>query len=112
MLRTVYTPNSNLISLPIPDRYIGTELEIIVFPIHEVSASNPNIKTAEVDLSFGGWAEMNNATEDICSKIKENRSFRNRDIRAGWAEAARKMHECGDDQLLIDDVFEDEVFEP
>ena len=27
------------------------------------------------------------------------------------AEAFRKMHENGDDQLLIPDIFEDETFE-
>lgn len=32
-------------------------------------------------------------------------------VRAGWAEAARQMHECGDDRLLVDDVFDDEQFE-
>ena len=31
--------------------------------------------------------------------------------RKGWAEAFKKMHENGDDKLLIDDVFEDENFE-
>jgi antitoxin MazE len=31
--------------------------------------------------------------------------------RQGWAEAFKKMHENGDDELLIPDVFEDEVFE-
>lgn len=31
--------------------------------------------------------------------------------RKGWEEAFKKMHENGDDQLLIDDVFEDETFE-
>ncbi|HSI76399.1 MAG TPA: AbrB/MazE/SpoVT family DNA-binding domain-containing protein [Lunatimonas sp.] len=31
--------------------------------------------------------------------------------RIGWAEAFEKMHDCGDDQLLIDDIFEDEHFE-
>jgi hypothetical protein len=25
--------------------------------------------------------------------------------------ASEKMHDCGDDQLLIDDIFEDEHFE-
>ena len=28
--------------------------------------------------------------------------------RKGWPEAFEKMHENGDDQLLVDDVFEDE----
>ena len=28
--------------------------------------------------------------------------------RKGWAEAFKKMHEEGDDQLMIPDVFEDE----
>jgi antitoxin MazE len=31
--------------------------------------------------------------------------------RAGWSTKLKQMHENGDDQLLIDDVFEDEVFE-
>jgi antitoxin MazE len=31
--------------------------------------------------------------------------------RAGWSTKFKQMHENGDDQLLIDDVFEDEVFE-
>lgn len=28
--------------------------------------------------------------------------------RAGWENEFRKMHEQGEDQLLIDDIFEDE----
>ncbi|GMQ28897.1 AbrB/MazE/SpoVT family DNA-binding domain-containing protein [Algoriphagus confluentis] len=31
--------------------------------------------------------------------------------RQGWADAFKKMHENGDDELLIPDVFEDEDFE-
>jgi antitoxin MazE len=31
--------------------------------------------------------------------------------RKGWDQAFKKMHENGDDQLLIDDVFEEESFD-
>lgn len=31
--------------------------------------------------------------------------------RKGWEKAFKKMHENGDDQLLMDDVFADEIFE-
>lgn len=31
--------------------------------------------------------------------------------RKGWEAAFKKMHEQGDDQLLMGDVFEDESFE-
>ena len=31
--------------------------------------------------------------------------------RKGWEKAFKKMHENTDDQLLLDDVFEDENFE-
>ena len=31
--------------------------------------------------------------------------------RKGWEKAFKKMHENGDDKLLINDVFEDENFE-
>jgi antitoxin MazE len=31
--------------------------------------------------------------------------------REGWEKAFKEMHDNGDDQLLIDDVFDDEGFE-
>lgn len=31
--------------------------------------------------------------------------------RKGWKKAFKKMHKNGDDQLLMNDVFEDETFE-
>lgn len=31
--------------------------------------------------------------------------------RAGWENSFKKMHESGDDKLLMSDVFEDENFE-
>lgn len=31
--------------------------------------------------------------------------------REGWNLAFKKMHENGDDNLILDDVFEDETFE-
>lgn len=31
--------------------------------------------------------------------------------RKDWEKAFAKMHENGDDQLLMDDVFDDEIFE-
>jgi antitoxin MazE len=31
--------------------------------------------------------------------------------RKDWEKAFQKMHETGDDQLLMNDVFEDETFE-
>jgi hypothetical protein len=37
MIRSIFTPNSEQITFPIPEKYIGTELEIIVFPLKEVS---------------------------------------------------------------------------
>ncbi|MBS1589021.1 MAG: AbrB/MazE/SpoVT family DNA-binding domain-containing protein [Bacteroidetes bacterium] len=31
--------------------------------------------------------------------------------RKGWEKSFKKMHKNGDDNLLIDDIFEDEAFE-
>jgi hypothetical protein len=31
--------------------------------------------------------------------------------RKGWAKAFEEMHKAGDDELLINDVFEDETLE-
>jgi hypothetical protein len=80
MLRSVYTPDSNHISVAIPDKYIGAELEILVFPVNEVLTAKVKKASSDVDKSFGGWADMDKTTEEICSEIKESRTFRNRDI--------------------------------
>ena len=41
-----------------------------------------------------------------------NRKFeRFKEPRKGWSEAFAEMHAAGDDQLYIDDVFEDENFD-
>ena len=80
MLRTVYTPDSNSVSFPIPDEYIGTELEIIIFPIREVFKSKINNKMLDSNASFGAWADMDKTTEEICAEIRSSRNFRNRDF--------------------------------
>ena len=80
MLRTVYTPNSNYVNVSIPDRYVGTELEILVFPISEISYYKVEQKNPNVDVSFGGWADMNKSTEEICYEIRNSRAFRNREL--------------------------------
>ena len=75
MLRTVYIPDSNRISVPIPEKYIGTQLEILIFPMTEVLISNAEKKTPSVDVSFGGWADMDKTAEEICSEIRAGRTF-------------------------------------
>ncbi|MDR0865836.1 MAG: hypothetical protein LBO74_13030 [Candidatus Symbiothrix sp.] len=80
MIRTVFTPDSNLISFPIPEKYIGTELEITIFPIKEMSITKPKKKKITIDPSFGAWADMDKSTEEICAEIRNSRTFRNRDL--------------------------------
>ena len=72
MLRTVYTPNSNTITFPIPDRYIGTALEINVFPVVEIYTGKENVKkSTSPDLSFGAWADMEKSDEEETISKKE-----------------------------------------
>lgn len=33
------------------------------------------------------------------------------EVRKGWAESFKEMHKAGDDDLLIDDIFDDEDLE-
>jgi hypothetical protein len=40
MIRTIFTPNDKQIILPIPEKYVGTELEIIVFPVKDASSAS------------------------------------------------------------------------
>lgn len=32
--------------------------------------------------------------------------------RQGWAKAAKKMHQCGDDTILIPDNLDNHIFDP
>jgi hypothetical protein len=38
MIRTILTPDTEQITFPIPEKYVGAELEIIVFPLKDVSS--------------------------------------------------------------------------
>jgi len=81
MLRTVYKPDSNRISVPIPESYVGTELEILVFPVTEVFVTGMNGNTVgSDDSSFGGWVDMDKAAKEVCSDIRAGREFRNMDV--------------------------------
>jgi hypothetical protein len=80
MLRAIYTPYSNRVSFPIPDKYIGTELEILVFPVNDILTTDVKKKIPDIDESFGGWADMDKTTEEICSEIRTSRTFRKRDL--------------------------------
>lgn len=77
MIRTIYTPNSNSIIFSIPDKYIGTALEISVFPVTEIYTSRKKTKT---DLSFGAWADMEKSDADICFDIRNSRHFSEREV--------------------------------
>jgi hypothetical protein len=81
MIRTVFTPDSNFVSFPIPDKYVGTELEIMVFPHEEISEIKPKKNVSgNIDLSFGAWADMDKSAEEICEEIRKSRNFRKTDI--------------------------------
>jgi len=58
----------------------GLQVEVIVFPVNQVTSPNVVKKTSDDDLSFGGWADMDKTTEEICSEIRKGRTFRNRDF--------------------------------
>jgi hypothetical protein len=64
----------------IPDSYIGSKLEILVFPINEVAMPASDKKVSNIDLSFGGWEDMDETTDEICSDIRASRTFRNRNF--------------------------------
>jgi hypothetical protein len=40
MIRAIVTPDSKQITFPIPEEYVGTELEIIIFPIKDAAPAS------------------------------------------------------------------------
>ena len=66
-----------------------------------------NTITIEISKHSAEWTKLKTFVHSLGLNMIESGP----EVRAGWAKAAQEMHECGDDQLLIDDVFEDEIFE-
>ena len=58
----------------------GLKVEIIVLPVNQDTPSIVEKKTSDMDTSFGSWADMDKTTEEICTEIRESRTFRKRDI--------------------------------
>jgi len=65
--------------------------------------------TIEVNKHSQEWTKLTSFVEKLGLTIRDFKPERT--TREGWDKAAKKMHECGDDKLIIDDVFEDEIFE-
>jgi len=61
-------------------------------------------KTILEKYSIGEEVELILEKEHIIIKAIE-------EPRKNWDEAFKKMHEKGDDKLIMDDIFEDEEFE-
>ena len=81
MIRTVYTPNSGTVVFPIPEKYIGTALEISIFPIAEIYTENKIKKLSmSADASFGAWRDMEKSDTEICTDIRNSRNFGKREV--------------------------------
>jgi hypothetical protein len=68
-----------------------------------------NTISINVDKYSNEWIKLQSFVHTLGLSIIEPEPVKT--VRAGWAKAAKEMHQCGDDKLLIDDVFDDEVFE-
>ena len=68
-----------------------------------------NTITIQVDKYSNEWTQLKSFVHSLGLTINEFEP--NVRVRTGWAEAAKEMHQCGDDQLLIADVFDDETFD-
>jgi antitoxin MazE len=71
---------------------IGTSVGIIL----------PNVIVKDFSLQAGRLLDISVSDDTMILRKKTHRE--------GWALAAQKLHEEGEDKLLIPDVFEDEIF--
>jgi hypothetical protein len=72
MIHTTVIPDSNFIRVPIPDNYVGSEMEIILRPVEEKAAEQPAISH---DPTFGTWDDMDKSAEDIIEDIKGRKIY-------------------------------------
>jgi hypothetical protein len=77
MIRTTITPQQAMINLPIPNHYIGKEIEIILHPTDEIESER---KTKRVNISrFKGILTTEEA-DTYHQYLKNARQEWNRDI--------------------------------
>jgi hypothetical protein len=60
MIRTIFTPDSEQVTFPIPEKYIGAELEIIIFPVKDVSSVSAFVQKTPVFGCAKGEFKMSN----------------------------------------------------
>ena len=71
------------------------------------SAFPMNTITIKIDKYSDEWTKLKFFVHSLgLSMIESEPKAR---VRAGWAEAAKEMHQCGDNQLLFDDVFDNKI---
>jgi len=61
-----------------------------------------NTITIKIDKHSEEWVKLKSFVNTLGLPMSESEHS----VRAGWIEATKRMHECGDDRLLIDDVFD------
>jgi hypothetical protein len=75
MLRTICVPQTVNLNVSIPENYIGSEVEILVFPIGNVPAKKTKRKIAdEVNHFFGIWkSTQDESPEEIVDALRTAR---------------------------------------
>lgn len=76
MTKTVITPKNNSILLPVPEEYVGKELEVLMYAVEELSENKLHVKTME---SYKGILTTEEA-EQLQRYVRKSREAWNNNI--------------------------------
>jgi hypothetical protein len=70
MYRTVFTPQSPQVTLPIPEDYLGHRLEMLVFPILEIETASKKQRTG-----FGSLRGQIRIADDFDAPLEDFKEY-------------------------------------
>ncbi len=73
MTRTTITPSRNNITLPVPEKYIGKRIEVLMFDVDEVALENAGAETKLKPSQLRGFLSKETA-EAMQQQIQQSRN--------------------------------------
>jgi hypothetical protein len=70
MVRTIIKPKNQDISIHVPENYVGRELEVLLYPVDEITEQQPNMKSisslrGSLRLTEEEQADLRNHLDEI-----------------------------------------------
>jgi len=76
VLKTVYVPKDKNITLSLPESFVGTKVEILVFPLKEAVSFQPDVSSsAQNDRGYGCMEGKIRMSDDFDAPLEDFKEY-------------------------------------